>query len=544
MRKKTLLLLSTALFISGCSFNDGQNNTDFTLLDSDTQKSILSSAEEDSILNIDGVNITDKNSEQIYHNNFPTYDEIQSEYPDKTILTWIFEGNMYDMIKNIRTRELNAYLDKQGYDFVLCFEASKTMTSDEKYAYINFIRGKIDSNEPVDIICNSARFVTDKRAEGITPYNAAVYAGIMEPLDKYLEEEKRQKLYQLMPENFWKSLEINGTVYGFNGYFDQLSYDFGYYVNKQLADQYGFDIEKPISDQINILKTIKENENIDVVAALNMDKMREADSFGASKQLIDGVCIEDGEIKSVLDSQSYKETLRLFNTLLSKGLLSYLNLNDNHKESAFIITDSKQAGAIAYKNQEIVQIDYFGTKIECIPVFDRNTSVKTASVATGICAFSKNKDKAFEAMSLILTDPYINNLLSYGLEGEDYAKSGNYIVLDPVHGHPYGELRFANKMLCCPVAGDYENASDIYASAFNYGNANDLGFVFDGRNVENEIIAVTFVIQNDLSKLLIANDFDVEIESLEQNLTKAGLNTIIDECKRQYVEWKKSGANE
>ncbi|MDE5577910.1 MAG: hypothetical protein K2J11_11040, partial [Oscillospiraceae bacterium] len=376
---------------------------------------------------------------------------------------------MYDTIKNVRTRELNAYLDEQGYDFTLCFEAANTMISDEKYAYINYIRDKIDNNEPVDIICNSARFVTDGRAEGISPYNTAVYAGIMEPLDTYLKKEEGQRLYGLMPENFWKSLEINGAVYGFNGYFNQLSNDFGYYINKQLADKYGFDTEKTIFEQIDILKTIKENEDIDVVAAFNTDKISEPDCFGAAKQLVDGVCIEDGEIKSVLDSKGYTENLRLFNTLLSEELLSYINLADNHKEAAFIITDNRQAGAVAYKDREITGIDYFGNKIEAVPVFGENTSVKTASVATGICAFSRNKEKAFAALSLILTDPYINNLLSYGIEGEDYTKSGNYAVLDPEHGHPFGELRFSNKILCNPIEGDYENAAEIYVNAFDNG---------------------------------------------------------------------------
>lgn len=130
-------------------------------------------------------------------------------------------------------------------------------------------------------------------------------------------------------------------------------------------------------------------------------------------------------------------------------------------------------------------------------------------------------------------------MLSYGIEGEDYSKSGNQAVLDPIHGHPYGELRFSNKIICCPAESDYENASEIYANAFNCGNTNDLGFVFDGRNVENEIIAVTFAIQKNLSNLLIAEDFDSEMESLRQNLTKAGLNTVIDECKKQYEEWSR-----
>ncbi|MBD5082486.1 MAG: DUF3502 domain-containing protein [Ruminococcaceae bacterium] len=542
MYKKLCFFLLSAILLSGCNSDETQQiGTNASLSGSDIQEIVYSTTEGELTFSDE---LTSEETEKIYLRNFPTYDEIKAQYPDKTVLVWSFDGNMFDNRRNIRTRELNAYLDRQGYDFALCFEVANTLLSDDKYAYIKYIRNKVDSSEPVDIICNSARFVTASRAEGIPPYNAAVYEKIMEPLDTYLEGQSGQELYRLMPENFWRSLEIDGKVYGFNGCFNQLSEDFGYYANKQLTDQYGFDIEKPISDQIDILKSIKENENIDIVAAPNIDKKTEADSFGAPRQVTDGVCIDNGEIKSVLDSESYKETLRLFNTLLSNGLLSYTSLADTHRESAFIITDSRQAGAVAYKDRESVWIDYYGTEIECIPVFGENTLIKTAAVATGICAYSKNKEKAFEALSLIMTDPYINNLLSYGIWGEDYTLYGNRAVLDPAHGHPFGELRFSNKILCFSAESDYENAAEIYTDAFNNGNTKDLGFVFDGREVENEIIAVTAVIQKDLSKLLIAKDFDGEIENIKQSLREAGLDTVIDQCKKQYADWKMGEINE
>lgn len=541
MYKKLCLFLSLAILISGCNFNDEQqDDTDVSSSVSDTQGAALSSAEEIITFN-NHDDLMSEESEKIYLRNFPAYDEIKSQYPDKTVLVWSFERNMFDSRTNIRTRELNAYLDQQGYDFVLCFEAANTMVSDDKYAYINYIRDKIANHEPVDIVYNSARFIS---SEGIPAYNASVYADILEPLDKYLEGEAGQRLYRLMPKNFWRSLEINGAVYGFNGSFSQLTSDFGYYVNKQLADQYGFDVEKPILEQIDILEAIKEHEAVDVAAAFNVEYMCESSAFGVPDTVIDGVYIENGEIKSVFDNKNYLDNLRLFNTLNSKELLRCSNLDDEHKESAFLIINSKNTGAFAYKNQEPVEYDYFGTKIEMIPVFKGSTSIRTANAATGICAYSENKEKAFEALSLILTDPYINNLMSYGIEDEDYTKAGDHVVLDPVHGNPFGKMRFSNKILCYPSENDYDNMSEIYTDAFNEVNDDNLGFVFDGRAVEDEIIKVTLVLQSDVKKLLLTDDFDAEIKNIEQSLTKAGLNTIIDECKKQYAEWEKGDGNE
>ena len=236
MYKKLCLFLISVILLSGCNSDDGrQIGTDLSLSGSDTQEIVYSTTKEDLTFGDD--DLTSEETEKIYLRNFPTYDEIKAQYPDKTVLVWSLEGNMYDNRRNIHTRELNAYLDQQGYDFALCFETADTLLSEDKYAYIKYIKNKIDSNEPVDIICNSARFVTDSRAEGIAPYNAAVYEGIMEPLDTDLEGQSGQELYRLMPENFWRSLEIGGKVYGFNGCFVQLSEDFGYYVNKELAER-------------------------------------------------------------------------------------------------------------------------------------------------------------------------------------------------------------------------------------------------------------------------------------------------------------------
>lgn len=537
MYKKVALLLTTIFLLSACSpdNNTKQNVTETSHTEepiiSDTAGEPIVSDTNDDLSFSGDEELTQDDLEEMYMTNFPGYDEVKALYPDKTVLVWSVEGNMFDSRTHIRTRELNEYLDKQGYDFVLCLEAANTMKSDEKYAYINYVKNKNANHEPIDIIYSSARFVS---REGLPAYNASVYADILEPLDTYLESDKGQQLYNLMPENFWRSLEINGSVYGFNGFFSQLSNDFGYYVNKPLAEKYGFDINKPILEQTDILESVKANEDVDIVSALNF----ETSSFGVP-EIIDGVCVENGEIKSVLENKTYLDNLKLLNTLNSMELLSRPN-SEEHKEAAFIIIDEKPAGAFAYKDKTPVEIDYYGTKIEAVPVFNGSTSISTANAATGICAFSQNKEKAFEALSLIYTDPYINNLMSYGIEGEDYTRTGNYAILDPVWGNPFGEMRFSNKLLCYSAENDYENSSEIYTNVFNEADTENLGFVFDGRSVENEIIGVTEDLQKDIKLLLLTDDFEGDVEALKKKLSDSGLDKIIDECKKQYSQWKEA----
>ena len=50
-------------------------------------------------------------------NVLPTFEEVQAEYPDKTVLVWAAQ-----YLRTVPLKEINKYLDDNGYGFAVCFK--------------------------------------------------------------------------------------------------------------------------------------------------------------------------------------------------------------------------------------------------------------------------------------------------------------------------------------------------------------------------------------------------------------------------------------
>ncbi len=186
-------------------------------------------------------------SPDLSEENFPSYEEVQAQYPDKTVLVWVINDTMYEHHSPFPTAELNEYLDKNGYDIAVCFKPVDG-DSDEYFPdpILIEINKLLDAGERIDII------------SPMLNYSSYVYDGMFEPLDEYLETDIGRELCQTLPEKFLESLRINGSIYGLSGDVNfALSPDRGYYVNAELAEKYGYDVNKPILEQLDILKAIR-----------------------------------------------------------------------------------------------------------------------------------------------------------------------------------------------------------------------------------------------------------------------------------------------
>ncbi len=461
--------------------------------------------------------------------NFPSLEEVQSEYPDKTVLVWVIEETGYERNYPFRTREINEYLDSQGHDFAVCFYPICALQKEEQTDfYTTYVDEMVKEGKQVDIIYSSFTYIEEA---GNNAYHKYIYNSLFEPLDKYFDTETGRKLYEIMPEKHWEGLRVNGSIYGIDGTMTTLSDDYGYYVNAELADKYGFDITKPIDEQLDILKKIKsEEKNCDIFAVYGY-KFGRASCLSDIKEVTQAVYWDEDShtAKCVLDNPSYIERLGFLDRLNKAELLT--NISTRHSNSFFILQDNKSGGNTVYNNSELTEINYFDKKINAYPVFKEPTSVRNGYMATGICTASKYKEKAFELLALTQTDHYFNNLLTFGLEGTDYNLSDNRVdtVVNLVSLD-----RFPNKMICNGYEGSI--SSDKYKEI--YDNAvvhSDIDFAFDGRDLINETYATSLVMMN-YSLPSADKSLEKSIAELRSSLDEAGLQKIIDECNRQYNE--------
>lgn len=461
--------------------------------------------------------------------NFPSCEEVQSEYPDKTVIVWLIQETGWDRNYPFRTREVNEYLDLQGCDFAVCFRPIRANQSeDQTDFYTAYVEEMVSGGDQVDIINTSFTYLEEGSNNA---YHKFVQRGLFEPLDKYFESESGQSLYALMPENHWEGLRVNGEIYGVDGRMTTISQDYGYYINAELAEKYEYDTSAAIEDQLDILKEIKEKEENCDVFAFGSNKLERPTLYLTDKKEITyAVCwnYETHSAQCVFDVPEVIGRLRLFDMMKKNSLLT--DINFSHGNNFFILQGNKSGGNTLYNSSETVEIEYFDNTVKAVPVFTAPASIVNCNMATGICSSSDNKDKAFELLVLTQTDPYLNNLLTYGLEGTDYnvIKNTADTVINSINLD-----RFPNYMICysnnltAAVPNEYES---IYKNAVVH---DDLDFTFNGKTLTKEILD-TSAIMTGFSLPADDKSLDDALAELKDRLENAGLQKIIDECNRQY----------
>jgi putative aldouronate transport system substrate-binding protein len=496
-------------------------------IDESDENSAMPTSTEDTTILITQDNASDTRSSLAQ--NFPTYDEVQAEYPDKTILVWTIEEAMYDSSYPFRTSELNEYLNKKGYDFAVCFKVIRTRIGRETTNnYTNQINDMIQNGEQVDIVYSSYTAIEESIRNA---YHKYIILNLFEPLDNYLQSGIGKELYDLMPAKHWEALRVNGHIYGIDGAMETLSYDYGYFVNAELADKYGFDISLPIEDQVEVLQEVRKNESSDLFS-LYVQNLTMPSLFTNIFSISNAMYFDENNnvAKCILDNETFTNRIRFYNDLRKIGLLS--NRGASGSQSFFILQDNIPGGSTIYKSGEAVDVDYNGNIIRAIPIFNEQTHVRCTFNATGVCSQSKNKNKAFDLLALTQTDPYLNNLLAYGLEGVDYNVTDGYAdtIINPINVD-----RFANKMICHRSYRSKwtpQNYVDIFENAML---SESIGFAFDGRSVKDEIFATNNAVWN--YTFLGNDDFDTEVENFHTELKALGIERMIDECNRQYQEY-------
>lgn len=471
-----------------------------------------------------------------YRENFPSYEEVQAEYPGKEVLVWVFDSTLYERRSPLQTRKVNEYLDGLGCGFAVCFKPVNFEFNGKNHPhpFLYALEDVLASGEQVDLVMPHG-------------YEDYVFNGLFERLDGYFETDSGRELYESLPEKMWESLKINGGIYGVSGCADlALTPDWGYFVNAGLAEKYGWDIEKPIEEQLDIIKSVKENEeNVDAFAMYANDA---AHIIGNSnvRYMSDAVYwnAETNSAACALDDPAYMDKLRLYDAVKKTLVNNKSVLKEIGTSKSFFIMEYDIAGGkVGYEGEKTVDIDYEGNTVTAIPVFREKTMVRNSFCPTGIYSGSEHKEAAVGLLAKIYSDPVLNNLLVYGVEGENYVLENGIVkelpVADGIEGfniNPFSMDRFGNRFLC-HRSSSLEFSPEKYIEIFENAEVyEDFDFVPDTRSIQDEMNAVSAA--EDTLKLSDVTSLDEVLSAYRDRLYKAGLQTIIDEYNRQYEVYK------
>ncbi len=458
-----------------------------------------------------------------------TYEEIQAEYPDKTVLVVACVGNnRYRYI----TEAVNEYLNDLGKDYVICFEFIENSPIYSDYCstvglsdWYGDLKEKVDSGEQIDIIST-------------TNYFYSIRDNMLVPLDDYLEStEVGQTLYSMMPENLWRAYSYNGTIYGINCN-GSIKPTHAYLVDAALADEYDYDFSKPLTDQLDLLETIQ-SETVDK-AVYSFFSTLMVDCSADKNELTSGV-YWDNERKTAiswLDDEDYVTALKTAFTLYNEGLSTTAYIESYFALECTLGYPSEIGEIFNYwtgyedDDGDAIYIKVYAVYDDYQPVLTRNSN------ALGVSSTSENQDMAFDFIATMLTDSELNNRMCYA----DYESE---IYSDGRINHNlfyYSCDQFSNLLLSVPNTLQTTNIAEVYKISLEEAYVNeDFDFVFDDSEVYQQCVDVMGVMgEMTYNCLTDYTDFDEYISDFRALLEEAGTEEIIAEANRQYAEWKES----
>lgn len=381
----------------------------------------------------------------------------------------------------------------------------------------------------------------------LNPYNTNVAKGaFMEISD--LVSEAAPGLLEVIPDYMWKAATINGGVYAVPNQ-QIVARQIGALMPAEFVEGTGTDIDsiKNLTDMGEYAQKAFDQYGAKVGG---VNRTQAADYCGyeyVSDYLSAGaIRMDDGEAKVVnfYATDEWKSMLNELVDLNEKGLLDgECGYMDEYGESQRVAKKTSAFYSGTYKPgveaEESARAGYdcvFATT-DVEPYISTNSVIATMY---GISATSKHPEETLKYLELLNTDPYAINLISYGIEGTHYEKTGdNTIKLMDNSGYSHGQSwALGNVFNTYVLEGQPEDVWEQTKALNDSAKTSPiLGFAFDPEPVKMEVTNVSKVVKEYES--LVGGELPVEETNAEflEKLEVAGVGTVLEEMQRQIDEF-------
>lgn len=378
-------------------------------------------------------------------------------------------------------------------------------------------------------------------------------------LDDLLPEYGKE-MYDAIDPRFWQAARVNGKIYGVP-HQKEINNMPMWVFTKEYVDKYNVPYQDihTLEDLEPWLKLIKENEPADVVP---LYLMRDRSLPSHMDLIVDPVGIEYDDpnltVRNVFDTEEMRHDL---DTMRRFFLAGYVNKDaattaDDKSVKRFVSRSDGQPLA------EIIWTKDMGYEVVTSTVLEsKATNYSARGALTAVNKNSPNKEKAVEFLNLVNTDPYLRNLLNYGIEGvhwekaevsaeEKAATAGRPYVYDfKVHLIPekmrdYQAVYWVQGQMFNTYVTDAEPL-DKWAMFKDFNdaveNAPTFGFDFNIDPVSTEV-AGFYNIREEFARSLYQGAVDpaTTLPEMQKKLEASGLQKVIDEIQRQVNAWKQT----
>lgn len=385
-------------------------------------------------------------------------------------------------------------------------------------------------------------------------YESAVHNGTLYDITDMVKEYAPQT-YANIPEKFWDGTKIDDKIYAV--------------INQQIMAR-GTCICVPVKNKemnvdYNAIKTWKDcslfldeyhkqTGNFTYMGNLwtgltlwhGMDELLGSDIVGAYYINDDA---SDGHIQVInqFESPEFLEYIKGRREWVENGWVEN-TIGAKFDYDSFVLENGKDAF--------VPQLCLYPTykpgveqEIENVRHFPVETSYKqegfvsrsgVTSTMTGIGAYSGHPDKALQLLELVNNDPYLMNLLSFGLEGINYIKNEDgSITLSQENVYSTNNWALGNIFNCYVLEGQSPDIWKETAEINEAGKVSELiGFVPDVTSITNEISNCTAAASEFSSALCMGVvDVDSYYAQFLAKLKAGGCDRIVQTMQQQVDEY-------
>jgi putative aldouronate transport system substrate-binding protein len=386
-------------------------------------------------------------------------------------------------------------------------------------------------------------------------YITNVSNGVLYPLDELLPQHA-PGLWRSMPATTWEAARVGDHIYGV---INQQIFPkpWGVNVRKDLLEKYDFSLDdvQRWEDMEPFLAAVRDGEGINPVYATELGaSLFRAAYYGFAELGPVAVTVraadESRTVLSLLETPEFKEAADLTRKWVDEGYFPLEGPPPDAADAMFRAGQFAMNYHVEKPGNDIENQNRYGWEFVSKNLTDPlilDTGAVTATL-NGVCATSKNPEKAVEVLELFNTDIQVYNTLSRGIEGK------HWVWVDEeskVMGYPEGvtgstspynpnaDWMFGNQFNAyyrdARQVGAWEKTKEMNDTAFP---ATVLGFSVNTGPINTELAQVKAVWDEHV--LPIQNGwvaYDEAAPAAIERLNAAGLQTVIAEIQSQIDEW-------
>lgn len=367
--------------------------------------------------------------------------------------------------------------------------------------------------------------------------------GLLTPLDDLLET-KGSDIYGVLNPDYYEFSRIDGSLYALPTNRERY-WTVGFEYNQELAEQYDLDFSTVHSreDLTAIFEKLhnQTDEIYPTVVVPGFIQFDQVDRLGNSLGVLTG---DSGTtVVNLYEAQDFRNLITLIHEWREKGYM--LDYSQDGGVISFYLSSGKVLGCLTIGKVgfEAQENRICGHRIGFVPLAPAYIASSRLDVAWyAIPTTTIDAEKAMELLNLMYTDPYLANLIMYGIEGVHYERvepEGNTVHLGNctapgTYYHPYGYY-YCNQYIASLWEGYdediWEQTEQMNREAIR---TPAWGFRFDSSPVAEQVYRCESVTDYYLNSLYAGTvDPDKTLDSFLAALKTAGIDQIIAEKQRQ-----------